>query len=416
MRVIECLEHEYISFPVESLIVDGRIALDPRIAERGYLDVSISGGRVGLRTTRFVGLIPLAPGVAIRVTPKIPNTVLSELIIRAENVPNIIVDFSRGYLPRFEIPIDARPIFIRSMLRGLTTVVNRGLMKRYITIEDPPPWRGKLCISQTIVRQRAKGIKFRAHFDYTTLSHNVIENVALKEAVLACVAFETKDKGTRKDIAELMAFKAAFEQIPRWEGRLSSLLSALAARASYVPANYLYYQSPLWMAYSILQGQVPAPESVGYAHLDSLIVDVASAFESFVRKTLSRGIETYGWRVTDGNLRPSPLFTTTDRYLVHPDVIVEHATGSPLVIEVKYKVRPTEADRYELLAFMEALDADIGVFVCPGVGAEEGITFTGRTAGGKRIYTLRVRIDQHDFDSVEYRLRAEIAMLVEETG
>ena len=413
MKIVECKEHEQLSLPIEELIAGGRIALDPRVAQRGYLDVAISGGRIGLRTTRFVGLIPLTSDVAVRVTPKIPGTVLSELIIRSGSVPSIIVDFGRGYLPSFNIPADVLSLLIPSFQRGVETIVSRGLMKRYVSQPFPPPWKGKLALADTIRRYRARGLRHKASFEYTTLSYHLIENVALREALEDCSRFVTKDKRAKEALHAIKELRPAFDNIPRWEGRIADLLRHLADRATRVPANYAYYDAPLWVAYSILQQKVPAPEAQGYAKLDSLIVDVALAFESFVRETLKRGAIEFLWRVDDGNKSPTPLFLTTNKYAVHPDAVVQRDGKKPVVIEVKYKIGPKENDRYELLSFMEAIGADVGIFICPDIGAGHANAFVGRTLGSKRIYIVRVKIDSLDFDQVEAKLRADVAALLD---
>ena len=157
MDVIEVLEHEEIDIAVERLVSGGELALDSRISQRGYLTVTVARGRLRLKSTRFVGLIPLNPDLAVRIKPAASIANLSQMIVRAGSVPTVIEDFARGYKPLFEQSAQAIELHHVSFLAAVDRIMRRGLLKHYIQIENPPNWRGRFLAAETI-RSNSAGV------------------------------------------------------------------------------------------------------------------------------------------------------------------------------------------------------------------------------------------------------------------
>ena len=153
--VIDCEEFGEIQVAISSLIENRELRLDPRISGRGYLNVSLSRGQVVFRADRYVGLIPISDRLSIRVRPRADIANLSYMLAQSGVIPSAVQEFSRGYLPRFESGQGTEEIYYRSLLSAIERVISRGLMKSYIQVADPPAWRGRYLVSETVRRWSA---------------------------------------------------------------------------------------------------------------------------------------------------------------------------------------------------------------------------------------------------------------------
>lgn len=401
VEIVECEEFGEIKVGISRLLSNGELALDPRIHNRGYLNVSLAKGQVVFRADRHVGLIPINSQLAVRVRPRASIANLSYMIARSGVAPVAIPAYSRGYLPRFEDAANVERIYRRSLLLGINRVVERGLMKAYLEQEDPPKWRGRLLVSETVRRHASRGVRYKHEFSFSTLSPSSIENVALKLALNQLMAWLEANDRNSEDLPDARRLQEHLSAIDEWRRPVSALVSRLGRRIPLLPAPLAYYRDPLWMAFLMLQQTLPDVGADGSVALDSLITDVSKVFEAFVRRGLVDRASREGWRVTDGNLKPSSFFTDNGAYEVRPDIVISGAEQPVLLLDAKYKPAPNPSDRYELLSFMDTLGVDIGGFVCPTTEAEKSV-FMGTTAGGKRMSLLR-----YDLSAVDPEAEAE---------
>ena len=276
VRIIPCQEHEIISVPIESLLVDGEITIDERIADRGYLDVSIKGRRLTLRSTRFVGLIPLTAGISIRINPRAKIGNLSQMIVRSGEVPLVVPEFSRGYRPRFETNAKAEEIYHASFIRSVSAVAQKGLLKSYISVANPPPWRGRLLVSETVNRYVAKGIRYKGAFDFKTLSSDIPENMAIKAALSSVHTWLHRHKPKHDLYRQAGKLSQAFAGVTSWNSPVGELMRDIPQRIKLLPAHMSHYHEPLWTAYVLLQSMLPDVDSDG---LVSLEVDDRGRFQ-----------------------------------------------------------------------------------------------------------------------------------------
>ena len=183
VEIIECEEFKELSLRLSSLMENGELNIDERIASKGYFAATMSGGQIALRTTRFVGTIPVTPNLAIRVTPRASITNLSYMLVRSGVIPTAISGFSRGYLPRFVSTANVEKVYGRSLVDGTKSIAKRGFIKSYVKNAKAPPWRGRFMATETVKLHASKGVKYRHEFDHSTLSASVIENISLKIAL-----------------------------------------------------------------------------------------------------------------------------------------------------------------------------------------------------------------------------------------
>ena len=402
-EILECDEFEALSVRVGSLLKDGELQLDERIARRGYLTAAIGGGRIVLRTTKFVGTIPLTPDFSVRVKPRAPISNLSYMLVRSGTLPRAITGFDRGYFPHFVVTPNVEQVFGPTLVSGLQVIVKRGIEKEYLSVSARPAWRGRLLATETVKRHAAKGIRYRHEFDHKTLSASTLQNVALKAALIQVRNWFRRFDRKSETLRDINRMLRRLMPVAEWDGSRVELLASLKKKLLISSTIRPYYQEPLWAAFAVLQGALPDISSIGSVRLESLIVDVSMVFKAFVRRELEERLGSLGYSVQDGNQTPSPFFAESNEFVVKPDIIVRREGKPVVVLDAKYKRKPTEQDRYELLAFMDALGVAAGGFVCP-VHRVETSRLLGSTASGRVMFSLRYDLSAVDLDVEAERL------------
>lgn len=412
IEIIECQEFGAVPIRVEALLGAGELALDERVIDKGYFNVALRAGQMIFRADRYVGLIPVTSDLAIRVKPRASIASLSYMLAKSGVAPVAIPGFSRGYLPKFEIGEKLERAYAESLIQGVERVLRRGLIKGYVAARNPPKWRGRLLLSQTVQRHRARGVRYQHDFSYSTLSIDVVENVALKEALrilrLRLLRLNRRDPAITRIDSHLYNLLA----IPTWRGNRQTLIAELAKKVTTLPAQLGYYRDPLWVAFLLLQDSLPGMDGEDTVAIDSLIVDASKIFEAYLRRVLHDRARSVGWNIKDGNLNPSNFFVESGEYTVRPDIVVCRGDTPIAVLDAKYKPQPTVADRYELLAFMDALGVKCGGLICPQDG-EAKSSFLGTTAGEKAMSLLRFDLAASDPNLEADRLFANVKLLVD---
>jgi len=411
VEVIECEEFKELSLRLSSLMESGELRIDERIASKGYLAATMSGGQIALRTTRFVGTIPVTPNLAIKVTPRASIANLSYMLVRSGIIPTAISGFSRGYLPRFVTAANVEKIYGRSLVDGTKSIAKRGFMKSYVKNANSPPWRGRFMASETVKRHASKGVRYRHEFDHSTLSPTVIENISLKEALKQVRTWHLANDKKNSIIKEIDVLLHDLWSVTDWHGRKADLVSELGRKVRSVPPQLAHYRDPLWSAFLILQSLLPEVSFDGYVKLDSLIIDVSAVFEAFIRRELSDRLWKQGYSVEDGNKRPGNFFVDGGGFTVHPDMIIRKDGTVVALIDAKYKTDPKEQDRYEVLSFMDAMNVSVGGFVCPANGVDTS-RYLGSTATGKKMFGLRYDLAAQDADAEAQRFSENVIKMV----
>jgi 5-methylcytosine-specific restriction enzyme subunit McrC len=413
-KIIECLEFEELQVGVKTLIENGEIKIDPRTSGKGYLAVSLRQGQVVFRADRHVGLIPINDALSVRVRPRATIANLSHMLAKSGVAPVAIPDFSRGYLPRFQVGPAVEKLYYKSLVVGIERVLARGMMKSYVKVQNPPAWRGRLLASDTIRRHFSRGVHYRHEFEFHSLSVGATENVALKEALQQVRGWMSKHDRKNPDLRRIDKILSELRDVPEWAGKKAALVEEIGRRVGLLPAHLNYYRDPLWTTFVLLQSKLPDVSEDGSVSLDSLIVDISKIFEAFVRRVLVDRAHQKGWNIRDGNLNPSNFFTNVGDYVVKPDIVIAKGKEPIAVLDAKYKIDPKEGDRYELLSFMDALNVKSGGFILPYRPGERS-RYLGTTAGGKKMYSLRFDLSVDDLEEEADRLFYNVIELIEES-
>lgn len=394
-EVLDCEEFSEISVRLSSLMQDGELQIDPRIAQKGYLSAAFKGGQVILRTTKFVGMIPLAKDVSVRVRPRATITNLAYMLGRSQKAPTAITGFARGYTSKFVRADNVERLFGRSLVDDAKAIVRRGLIKRYLPPSVNAPWKGRLLVSETVRKHAAKGINFRHEFNQSVLTTATIDNVAIREALKRVISWHRESDRQSQTLVEANKVIANFANVGEWTESAANLVYALKGHLAGKGNIRSDYSNALWSSYAILDGCIPDVGNEGTLRMDSLILDVSEVFEAYLRRELSERLSRRGYKVHDGWKKPKNFFTDSSRYSVHPDMIIVRDGHIVAILDAKYKPDVTEQDRYEVLSFMEVMRVDVGGFVCPAREQETSRSI-GLMASGKQMSMLRFDLATND--------------------
>jgi 5-methylcytosine-specific restriction enzyme subunit McrC len=407
-KVYACKEHEPLAIPLRDLLTEsGNLDMYPEIAGRGYFDIAVRQGSLLLRATRFVGLIPISDRIAVHVSPKAPIANLIYMVWRAGKELDGLSDFIRGYQEEPGAITTPEELYVKSFISALHTLRRLGPMKRYQRRETDTELKGRLMVMPSVSRFTARGYRHRHVFEVFDHSTDIAENRILKHTAERLLRhFIAQPAGDNSAVATEL--KSVLTLLPGVDANAVDAVTVarrVPGLMRSLPSTHRFYEPALWLSYLISTRSGVSMDMLGRAHFETVIIDVSLVFENYVRKICLERAVTHlaGCEILDGNRWPIPLFTTSAKHNVHPDLYFRRQGRIVAVADTKYKPEPSTPDRYELLAFCEALGVTNAAFVCPKTGAEPTITNYGTTKSGRKIDVLRIDLAQRDMGSEEDR-------------
>jgi 5-methylcytosine-specific restriction endonuclease McrBC regulatory subunit McrC len=416
--VIPCQEHEAVSVPFSALLdSNGNLNVYEDVARSGYFDIDFRQGGLVVKATRFVGFIPLSDHVAIHVTPKAPIGNLLYMVSRAGTQTKGLSRFIRGYAEDSVAACDIEDVYASSFLAALSSLRRGGLLKRYVTKETDQQLRGRLLLTKSINRQYARGSKNSPIFELSEHTVDIDENRLLKGTAERLKGHFLARGGAKNiaiakrlhEIVRLMVGVTSLTHIgPSAVRRIPILLRRL-------PASHAFYEPALWLSYLVAMGRSVKMEALGPARFETLIVDVSSVFEQYVRKLLleARQQSFPEVEVVDGNEYPVPLFVTGITHKTHPDYYFRSKQTLVALADAKYKPEPSAQDRYEVLAFCEALGVQRAAIICPRVQPGPRVIHHGTTRAGRHISIVRIDLAAADLAKEEGDFTKAIAEILQ---
>lgn len=412
--IYECAEHGDARVPISELLKDGELDIYPGITGKGYFDIDYRDGKLIVHATRYVGLIPISDRVAIHVRPKTPVGNLLWMVWRARAPINRLEGVVRTY--QLHGPTDSpEALYVDTFIRVLSEIARNGLLKRYHTRENERKWKGRLEFSRSVNRFYARGVRYGHVFSKTELTSNVLENQIIRHTAHRLVAHLRRDRGGEGERLAMGMIRdlQLLERIDDSEVSDSVIARVTPRLVRALPAAYSYYEPALWLAYLIATSNGISMERVGNAKFESILVNVADVFESYVRRIcVDAQADALDCVVRDGNKRPIPLFVSGASNEVKPDLYFLREGDVMAVADAKYKMDPGRDDRYELLAFCEATGVKRAAFICPLWAGQERVSYYGTTRSGLRIDIIRVDLAAADMEDEEARLVAAVRELL----
>lgn len=418
--VYPCEEYGEVAVPIASLLKNGELDVYPGIAgSKGYFDIDYRKAKLMLRATRYVGLIPISDSVAIHVRPRAPIGNLLWMVARSGMRPARLEGFLRSYQHRPGESKTPEELYLEVFLSTLERIRRRGLLKTYQTRESDSDWRGRPLVSRTVARFRSKGYAHRAVFQVADYTADSPENRALKHITRRLLrhleqSSSPEDAQLAARAVRLMARLGAVHDDRTSSRSLSRTLPSVMRR---LRPSHAYYEPALWLAYLIATRSGVAIEQIGRARFESVVVDVGTVFENYVRRLCMEAVLAHthfrGLQAVDGNRVPIRLFRSGRPIDVQPDVYFT-AAGRPVsVADAKYKPEPGRGDRHEMVAFCEAAEVGRAAFVCPQMPGTRPFEHYGTTPRGLEIALVRIDLNASDMNAEEAAFLERLSAVLE---
>ena len=403
MRAIfPCKEFEPISIPLDVLTVKGEFKFYPE-SER-FFDVDYRNGRIVLAPKSFVGLIPVNDKVSIHVLPRFPISNLFHILHRSSATLKFIEGYTRTYSVGHEDPErDPIELLAERLVHATKGVRQSGLLRRYVTHQSDSAPVGAIDISQTVSRFRAAGVKHRQVWSNTEHSVQLPENQLIKSALSRLLSYFANHP--HRSDARIFAIREAlylFDPVFPATDQLRITENELANMVKRLPASHREFGYLMWLAYLIHSQRGIFVEKIGSASFETFVVNMADVFEDYVRNIIasSAAVISPGSEVKDGNTHQVKLFVDSEKHKVKPDIYLRRDGKNVAVLDAKYKPSLKAADRYEVLAFCEALNVKKAVLISPS-DSHENSHLIGTTPNGVEMWSTKINLAAEDIAGAE---------------
>lgn len=412
-KVFPCREFEPVEMPLDHLISDGQLRLYPE-AEK-YFDLDYRAGRLVVAPKSFIGLIPINDQVAIHVLPRFPIDNIFYLLRRSSAALRFIDGHIRSYGLRNEENDDPIEILASQFCTVAQKLFRLGLLRHYVASRDPLPFSGTLDVTDTVISFRSKGISYRHSWQADELTEDIAENALIKSALIRVVDYLAvkSDATTKKHLGILRSLLPEFDGVRPIDSGVVLNEGHIAKLIGRLPMSHKEYSSIIWLSYLIHARRGLSIEAIGKVSFDTFVVNLADVFEDYLRVIITEHFMRLGSRysVKDGNKNQVPLFANSDQYKVKPDIYVADGKQSLAVLDAKYKPSIKPADRYEVIAFCEALQVKRALILSPVVGSD-CLNQLGRTPGGIEFWNAKINLSANKMADEERRFLNVVEKLV----
>lgn len=421
-RIVSCEAQGPIAIPLEEVLdPSGELRINPDTQR--YFDMYLKKGSLSLRARGCVGYIPISDRVVVQVEPRVPVRDLSR-IIRISGVPPTPLGALRNYATSKEWSDTLLDLYAGKLISDIEKIVASGLLREYTeqrAISSFP--RGRVRLSESIQVLSSRGNRHAAVISWHERSLDNPPNRCLKYAVWLIaqryMQLQPKDAHSRALHKRLSGLYSLFEGV-QLDQSLTFLEDGRVRGVAPLPSSRAYYREALDVAIATIeQRSVLIEDSTGPLRMPSIVVDMDTVFEAFIRNVLREHATTNGWSATvlDGNKdgqkdlyneRPSPP--------ANPDIVVRSGDGmTALIIEIKnvpVKDASSRGAVHQAVTYALSYRAKRVVLVHPrGRVQTPGVRYVGDIKDVS-VYQYRFDLDAEDLVGAANDFGQEIALLL----
>ena len=108
--------------------------------------------------------------------------------------------------------------------------------------------------------------------------------------------------------------------------------------------------------------------TLGGISIGPFVVDMEKVFEEYISRLVSSlsSVNIHSVQIQV----PFPLFEGNSLNLIRPDIVI-NSQKPPIIIDVKYKLRPDVSDFYQIITYVHRHESEIGILVYPRYEEEQ---------------------------------------------
>jgi 5-methylcytosine-specific restriction enzyme subunit McrC len=419
-------EHHNVELPPEMIRADGSLDVYPDVLK--LFTPAYKDNKPVIRCAGWVGHIPLNDQYALEVTTRVPVGNLERLVgMAAGYSPKILTKYTRQFAQAEERPASFFDLLTDQLLDAFDHVWEFGLLKDYERRErigSSPVGRILPFQRQWRSAKAGRPVAMSSAFSRTT---NFGPNRVLRHAfekLLAGYSGITAD-AQRKRIRRLRLAFHRLEDVAR-PSPSEITPAAIARYVRYLPPQHEHYADALMVAQLVIyDAGISIRDAGGVAILPSILIDMAKAFEDYIRRVIANELE-FDPRITvkDGNMGGEfgakvDLFTDVMDGItnpkVTPDIVIE-VDGKPrLVIDAKYKPAPSVPDRDDInqaILYGARYQTDrVMLLHSERVANRQSVEHCGNV-GGFKVYNGLVNLEAEPIEDEEHKLVGAIKALL----
>jgi len=410
-RVVRVSENQPLPPEIQALLYrDGMLEIFPEVVASRFLAMSLRGGRPVVRTTNFVGVLPLNARLTLEVEPKVPVASVASML--AHSNEDVILFGGKNSHEFDSSDVVARQLLellASEFVRSVEQILAVGLAKQYNRIESlSESARGAIRFSAT-VRARARNQPLligSRRFERTARTD-------VNSALLATTVFVARALRSASSSRTALRIIADCNRLSRHFPQPEPLTLPSAVRRS-IRSLRLHqvrpdYARSLRLADVLLSGAgVEVSPLPGGIQSQCFMLGLDLIFEDYVRSILRAGL-------TDFHVRAAKKFPPHGARQTDPDVVVLGLDEQPiLVLDAKYKNPQRGLDRADLnqvIAYGAAYAVSSVALVVPSTSPAAEVSFLGE-AGGLRVHCVSVDLGSADRTNAEARLVGQVRSLL----
>jgi len=394
ITILQGKERSSIKVPFKDIIdASGKVKIDPNI-NRGLIEIRQSGkGDIVLKIGGVVGRLPINSKMAIDISPKFPMGNLARLMSLSDDYLSKRMDIWRsyeitktdGYLPE---------LLLKNLAEYLKRSHIEGIHREYVKQSVEGSLRPRINFTKSSQRFWAKGQMTKAVSDQFHFTRNNLVNHILSEACKTSISLSKNIPSLQSETNTFVQFLAGMPDFKQTShaALIDRSQEALSAAPSFKPS--------LTKAVEI-SVEILKRSGVSYLvgkkgiELPSYLINLETAFESYCRNILSKGLRAADNKIIvgDGNRKPwkKKLFNGPSANEAKPDLVLTYGEDkTPIVIgDVKYKREIKVEDRYQVISHALSYNVNVAFLCCPaGFKQESGLKKVGVIGQGASQITL----------------------------
>jgi len=408
LQVYSAKERSTTIIPIQQILSkEGTPYLYPEVLSKQYFDIKYRSNELVLVAGKYIGLIPLNENIAINVKPKVPIKSLIHIISKAGGSLDFLEFFMRQYLPTQKADEPIFELLARSLVVLLRKLDEGGVYKEYLEkSENSTTPRGRMNFRKTAAHNWPRGKFSKIYIDFYEFTADTPLNRMIKFALWYCLNCMTKFKSSDVNlIRQLHFYYGFFGTVLLDKNRLfSTKAKDLIENNKIPPLRHYYINICKLCSYILEQAGIQVNEEVGEIQALSFVIDMETMFENYVRNVLRDSVLILksALMVYDGNKEGKGfLFQDNKRYEAKPDIILKNGDQCRLLIEVKYKTKLQESDRYQVIAHSLSYSANRAVLLVPYDGQpQRGLVKLG-SIGDIEVYEYYYNLESQNLDLEE---------------
>jgi len=369
-RVIAAKERSAINIPHADLFgEEGNLRLLADALDRSLVQITQGLDQLQLRIGGVIGRLPITNQLALDISPKFPISNLAHLLAESDQSldrrvsTDRLYDFTswNGYLPE---------LLLRSFALELKSIEAEGTHRSYhrVTRTDIP--RPKLNFRRSEQQFWARGIPTRAVIEVFDFSNDNPVNRVLKAALKCALSLSFGHQSLAK---EARLFAQMLRNLDRVSHLPVDVVNDECERAlRELPGFKPGHAKAVVIARELIKRASPVLEFADRRmSLPSFLINLDNVFESYIRNILRKSAKKsfHNSRIGDGNHKEFSKYLLNDnaKFTIMPDILFYNAIEDlpRVVADVKYKTKPMEEDRYQIITHSLSYQSHNALLVYP---------------------------------------------------